>query len=402
MNSRRTSSLSTYLPTLDGWRAISVLGVVFFHSVQNGLKPHTIWAFFASRGDAGVDCFFAISGFLICGKLLAELRQSKTISLKNFYLRRCCRIFPAVWVYLAVLALFASIGWIAAQRWEFASTLLFVRNYFPLYDGRVVYGKYTAQFWSLAVEEHFYLIWPVTMLLLGPKIRRIGWAALISALCVLVWRVIDQAHGWLTPFGVDVSVKTDTHIDALMWGCLAAVAYPYIAARAKKLPFGRNLWIPVSIAVLLGVYLHNVPGGEQLKVEAKALLFPALILSTVIFPESLLGRFLELPLLRWIGRLSYSIYIWQQLTVFRTQSPDSPLRLLQIFPYNIAVIFLLAALSYYLVERPMVRLGHRLTRPKAGKETHAEGPEFEAPRVPAAFARPSSTTYSASADRFAG
>lgn len=381
MNSRSAGSVATYLPTLDGWRALSVLGVICFHSLQNGLPPGTIWAKVASRGDVGVECFFAISGFLICGKLLAELRQSQTISLRNFYLRRCFRIFPAVWVYLAALAVLTSLGWIASHGWEFASTLLFVRNYFPLYHNGVVFGTYTAQFWSLGLEEHFYLLWPITMLLLGPKISRIGWAALICALSVFVWRLIDDSHGWLIPFGTDVSVKTDTHIDALMWGCLAAIIYPHVSARLKTLPFARNLWIPILTLMTLGLFLHNIPWLEQIKPLIKAVLFPAIILCTVIFPESLLGRFLELPLLRWIGRLSYSIYIWQQLSEFRTQSPDSPLRVLQIFPYNIAVIFLFAACSYYFVERPMIRLGHRLSRPKIPVGRPPVGP------LPAAMAR---------------
>ncbi|MFZ0593813.1 MAG: acyltransferase [Bryobacteraceae bacterium] len=401
MNARGTGSLSTYVPTLDGWRAVSVLGVIYFHSLQNGLQRGTVWSFLAARGDAGVECFFAISGFLICGKLLAELRQTQSISLRNFYLRRCFRIFPAVWVYLAVLALLTSLGWIASHGWEFASTLLFVRNYFPLYHNGV-FGTYTAQFWSLGLEEHFYLLWPVTMLMLGPKISRIGWAALISALCVFAWRLIDESHGWLIPFGTDVSVKTDTHIDALMWGCLAAIAYPSISARLKTLPFARNLWVPVSLLLVLGLFVHNIPAFEQIKPLIKAILFPAMILSTVIFPESLLGRFLELPLLRWIGRLSYSIYIWQQLAEFRTQSPESPLRILQIFPYNLGVIFLLAACSYYFVERPMTRLGHRLTRPKSRTEVRGVNPQSEVPRMPAALASSPSRSVSAQADHLVG
>jgi peptidoglycan/LPS O-acetylase OafA/YrhL len=343
---------------LDGWRALSVLGVIFYHSLQNGLKPGSIWAHFAVRGNAGVDVFFAISGFLICGKLLAELRESGTISLRNFYLRRCFRIFPPVWSYLAVLAVLSSIGWIATQGWEFGSTVSFVRNYFPLYHNRI-FGTYTAQFWSLAVEEHFYLLWPVTMLMLGPKVRRIGWAALITCLCVFVWRIVDAHYGWLIPFGTDVTSKTDTRIDALLWGCLAAIIYPRVNARLKSSRFGRNLWIPVLIAALLATFLKNIPGDSLIK----AILFPAMIMSTVISPKSLLGWFLELPLLKWIGRLSYSIYVWQQLAAFRAESA-SPLRMLQVFPYNIAVIFVFAGCSYYLVERPMVRLGHLLARPE--------------------------------------
>jgi peptidoglycan/LPS O-acetylase OafA/YrhL len=201
------------------------------------------------------------------------------------------------------------------------------------------------------------------MLLLGPKMKRIGWAALFAALGVFLWRSFDQIHGWLTPFGVDVHSKTDTRLDALFWGCLAAIVYPYIHEHLKKSPIGRNLWIPVCLAVGAVVFLKNVPGGSLIK----AVVFPALILCTVISPESLIGRFLELEPLRWIGRLSYSIYIWQQLTEFRTTVPHSPIRIMQHFPHNLVAVFLLASVSYYLVERPLNRLGHKLTaRPKFG------------------------------------
>lgn len=362
MNAKASNSLSAsfgYVPTLDGWRAISVLAVIYFHCLQNGIRPESFWGRIAIRAHVGVDVFFAISGFLICGKLLRELRESGTISLKKFYLRRCFRIFPAVWAYLAVLAVLTSLGWVASNRWEFGSTVFFLRNYFPLYKG-VIFGVYTAQFWSLAVEEHFYLLWPVTLLLLGPKLRRIGWVALVAAVAVFAWRTVDQLHGWLTPFGTDVNAKTDTRIDALLWGCLVAIVYPYVAAKLKDSSLRRNLWIPVCLAVLVTIFLRNIPGGSLIK----AILFPAMIMCTVISPKSILGRFLELPVLRWIGRLSYSIYIWQQLTEFRTDIPNSPIRLLQHFPYNIPAVFLLASASYYLIERPMTRLGHRLTSPR--------------------------------------
>lgn len=370
MNAKAGKPLSPsfgYIPTLDGWRAIAVLAVLYFHCLQSGLPRGSYWARIASRGHVGVDVFFAISGFLICGRLLQELRESGTISLKNFYLRRCFRIFPAVWAYLAVLAALTALGWISAKGWEFGSTLFFVRNYFPLYHQGTIFGTYTAQFWSLAVEEHFYLLWPVTMLLLGPSLKRIGWAALFAALAVFVWRSFDNVYGWLTPFGVDVHSKTDTRLDALFWGCLVAIVYPYIHAQLKESSIGRNLWIPVCLAVAAMVLLKNIPGGSLIK----SILFPAMILCTVISPKSPLGRFLEWQPLRWIGRLSYSIYIWQQLTEFPSAVPHSPIRVLQHFPYNIAVVFLLASASYYLVERPLTRFGRRLTsRPHRDVPVH--------------------------------
>jgi len=302
-----------------------------------------------------VDVFFALSGFLICGKLLREQQQTASISLKRFYLGRSFRILPALGLYLVVLAALAAAGWVKAKNWEFASTLLFVRNYFPLFHGQAL-GTYTAQFWSLAVEEHFYLFWPLMMLLLGPQLRRIALATLVLALVVFVWRTLDAHMGWFIPFGSSVDSKTDTRIDALLWGCLGAIIYPYVQPRVRALPFCRNLWVPIAAILAVVLILKHVPGGSLIQ----AILFPALIMSTAISPDSALGRILEFRLLKWTGRLSYSIYIWQQLLVLPNDLPNSPFRALQHFPANIAFVFLAGAASYYLVEKPMIEVGRRL------------------------------------------
>jgi peptidoglycan/LPS O-acetylase OafA/YrhL len=325
--------------------------------MTNGQLPGRIWHIVAAHGYAGVDIFFALSGFLICGKLLSEQRRTNTVDLKQFYIRRSFRILPALFLYLAMLSTLAAVGWVKASRWEFESTLLYVRNYFPAFNGHVL-GQYTAHFWSLAVEEHFYLLWPLLMLLLGPKVRRIGFVALALAVAVFIWRSLDIHYGWLIPYGTSVDSKTDTRIDALVWGCLAAIVYPYIHPRVRALSFGRNIWLPIAVVLAAVLVLKSVPGGSLIK----AILFPALVMSTAISPSSVLGRILEFRLLKWTGRLSYGIYVWQQLLIFPTLSPHSPLRALQHFPANIAFVFLLAAASYYSIERPMIELGRRLGR----------------------------------------
>jgi peptidoglycan/LPS O-acetylase OafA/YrhL len=358
-----------YVPTLDGWRAIAVLGVVCFHCAKNdGMWPGSIFWKLAVRGHIGVDIFFAISGFLICGKLLQEFREKQTISLKSFYIRRCFRIFPALWFYLAILGLLTTVGWIITYRWEFGSTLLFVRNYFPLYHNSVL-GEYTAQFWSLGVEEYFYLLWAGAMLFVGPKISRIGWATLILALSVFAWRSIDSIYGWWIPFGTSMDTKTDTRIDALLWGCLAAVVYPSLQTHLKRSTLQYGLWAVIGL----------VAATVDLKFVAfslvRAILFPAMLLATAMSPASIVGRFLELPVMRWIGRISYSMYIWQQLAIFPAAGVHSPLAAIQRFPYNISVVFVLAAVSYYIVELPMIRLGRRVAK-------HAGGGQVPTTRTP--------------------
>lgn len=345
-----------YVPTLDGWRAISVLAVIYYHSLHNGLRPGT-WSYrLAIHGCLGVDMFFAISGFLICGKLLNELNQTQTISLKRFYLRRFFRIMPPLWTYLAVLAILTLAGWISVNNWEFGSSLFFVRNYLPTYRHEVL-GQYTAHFWSLAVEEHFYLLVPVAMFCFGRKLRRFAWCILLAALCVFVWRSIDVVHPWLMPFGASANEKTDTRIDALLWGCLAALVYPKIACWLKSRSW-RNVWLPLAVVLAGAVRLH-IPGITLLE----AVSFPALLMSTASFPDSVVSRILEWPLLRWIGRLSYSLYIWQQLVIFPAVVPHSPISAIQQVPLNLALLFVVASASYYFIEKPAIRLGRRLETP---------------------------------------
>jgi peptidoglycan/LPS O-acetylase OafA/YrhL len=373
MSTRTGLSTSTegfrYIPTLDGWRALSVLAVILFHSLNNGLSPDGPLARIAKHGKLGVDMFFAISGFLICGKLLTELNKTNTISLRRFYLRRFFRIIPPLWTYLAVMAALVAAGWISTQGWEFASSLLFVRNYFPTYNG-VVLGRFTAHFWSLAVEEHFYLLCPMAILFAGRRSRRFGWGVLIVALCIFVWRSIDMKYGWLIPYGGTVEQTTDTRLDALLWGCLAALVYPKVEPRLKAARW-KNLWLPLS-AVLIAATLLHVPGVTLLQ----AMLFPALLMSTAALPQSALSRILEWRFLRWLGRLSYSIYIWQQFAIFPVLVPHSPVAAIQHFPFNIIWIFVFASASYYLIEKPAIRLGRRLESPSR--------PAFGLSSVPAA------------------
>jgi peptidoglycan/LPS O-acetylase OafA/YrhL len=345
-----------YIPTLDGWRAISVLGVIFFHSLHNGLQPGSFLFRLAVHGYLGVDMFFAISGFLICGKLLNELAQTNTISLKRFYIRRFFRIVPPLALYLAVLAILTLSGWILVKSWEFESSVFFLRNYFPTFHD-VVIGQYTAHFWSLAVEEHFYLLVPMVILCMGRKPRRLAWTVLTAALCVFIWRSFGEAHQLLIPYGVDVTEKTDTRIDALLWGCLAAVVYPKAVQWLRSLGW-QNLSVVIAAALVTAICLH-APGLTLLE----AMLFPALLISTAVFPDSLLGRALEWPVMKWIGRLSYSLYIWQQLAIFPTLVPDSPMAVLQQVPLNLVVMLALASASYYFVEKPAIRMGRRLEMP---------------------------------------
>jgi peptidoglycan/LPS O-acetylase OafA/YrhL len=345
-----------YIPTLDGWRAFSVIGVILYHGRFGFFNSESILTKFSSRGGLGVDVFFAISGFLICGLLLKEHERFGGISLRRFYIRRCFRILPPYYAALAGICAVAAFGAIHVNYSDLPSCLLFYRNYKPLgMDARG--GFYTSHFWSLAVEEHFYLIWP--MLLIAVKPKRAGRVTFVLAMLVFAWRVLEghfQLLARILP-QANLMARTDTRIDALLWGCLAAIYFPTIKRHVERIRFSQ-LWLPLLVILTILQKIH--PPALTL---LYAVLLPALVLSTVIQPASVLGRVLEWQPLRWIGTLSYSIYLWQMLFLpgLTSEMASGAFGYLQRPPWNVLSILACACLSRYLLELPMTRLGHRLS-----------------------------------------
>ena len=353
-----------HIPSLDGWRGFAVIGVILFHGRYGFFNEDSELSKLSAHGFLGVDLFFAISGFLICGLLLEEFHRNGGISLRRFYLRRCLRILPPYYAALAVLCAISVFGAIRLNYSYLPSCWLFYRNYKPLgNDGQN--GFYTAHFWTLAVEEHFYLIWP--MLLIAVKPKRAGKAAFILAMAVFAWRVLVGHFQWFATvlLPANLLARTDTRMDALLWGCLAAIYFPVIQRNAERIRFSQ-LWLPI-LAILLVAEKLRIPGLILLR----AVLMPALVLSTVIQPDSLLGRVLEWQPLRWIGTISYSLYIWQELFLpeVASEKAHGAFHYLQQPPWNVLAITVCACLCRYLLELPMTRLGHRLG-------TTVPGPDF--------------------------
>ena len=350
------SRQNRYLPTLDGWRAMAVIGVILYHGRSGFFGENSLLYRICAHGILGVDVFFAISGFLICGLLLKEYEDDGDISLRRFYLRRCFRILPPYYVALAIFCAISALGIITLNNADLPSCFLFYRNYLPL--GVDEHGGfYTAHFWTLAMEEHFYLLWP--MLLLVSKPRRAGKVAVLLAMLVFCWRTVEghfQLLAGLLP-QANLLTRTDTRIDGLLWGCLAAIYFPRIQRVVGRIGFSQ-LWL-APLGLLLVIELMHAPGLTLWR----AILLPALVLSTVTQPASWLGRVLDWQPMRWIGALSYSLYIWQELFLPEIASVMARGRFsaLQRPPWNLLALLVAACLSRYLVEIPMNRIGHRLS-----------------------------------------
>jgi peptidoglycan/LPS O-acetylase OafA/YrhL len=348
-----------YLPTLDGWRAVAIGLVIADHLSLSATRrpPETMWL-----GQIGVNLFFGLSGFLITSRLLAERGDEGRVDLGAFYLRRVARILPAAFGYLLVVSLLGVAGVLPVRPLEVVAAAGFFRNYLPpalplatsalgVWD-----GFYTSHFWSLAIEEHFYLLWPPLLARLK-SVRAVGWAAAALAIAVMLWRGVALFLSVeRTGHGIALFTwRTDLRLDALLWGAVVGAAFTF--ASVQRWLTGRRgqlTWVLAVAAYLLVLYLYRA----RPTVWGSALV-PIMIAGTVARPDGLVGRGLELSAVRWVGRLSYSLYLWQQLWTPFAGVPRT-LGRVQLWPMNLAAILLAAAASYYLVERPCIRVGARL------------------------------------------
>ena len=355
------AAATRYIPTLDGWRAIAVLLVLFSHAGHAYARqlPNESWLDHIGTGTQGVNIFFGLSGLLITSRLLEEWAQHGSISLGRFYIRRAFRILPPALLVLAVIALLGAIGRLPVVPRELVAAALFFRNYLPALLTPDFAGFFTAHYWSLAVEEHFYLVWPALLLVCGS--RRGLWAAIAIAIGIAAWRRVELLHMIATLHTVDplYFVRTDLRIDSIMWGAALALLLARPGARRR---IEANLTPLVCLAVA-ALYLLVVRGFDGRPTIWEALLVPLLIATTMLRPGSVVGRLLETSPMRWLGRLSYSLYLWELFFVFR--GVPQTLGVLQTFPLNLVLTFACATASYYFVERPLIRVGHRLT-PRAG------------------------------------
>jgi peptidoglycan/LPS O-acetylase OafA/YrhL len=338
------------IPGLDGLRAISIAIVLWAHSMGTlhmpAIRPIKVF------GDLGVRTFFVISGFLITTLLRAEYEKTGRISLRDFYLRRIYRIFPAFYVYLAAILVLAAIGWISVPREDVIYAATYTMNFHPQR------AWWLGHLWSLAVEEQFYLLWPLVLAVLRPQRAlwfAIGGIVAAPALRVLAWVV------W-----PDIRPLTDQAFpfvfDALATGCVLALARERLESSPLYVTWldSPTFWaLPLACIVALAVERagFNLAFGVTLGNLGIAMA----IHRCVRHPTKLVGRVLEARPLVYVGALSYSLYLWQQ--PFVNRHGDS---IVNSFPIHLACAFGMAMLSYYLVEQPVLALrGRRAARKRA-------------------------------------
>lgn len=331
-----------YRPDIDGLRAVAVLAVVFYHY---GIGP-------LAGGFVGVDIFFVISGFLITGIVQKEIEQGR-FTFAGFYQRRVRRLFPALFVVLLATLLaglvillptdLALLGRTMVATVLFASNLFFWRNS-GYFDGSSDNNP-LLHTWSLAVEEQFYIVFPVFLLLVHRYIRGLRtlvlWLGTVGSFLLCVWMQHDRpdATFYLSPF----------RAWELSLGALLAVG---------ALPLASRRWqrecLAALGAVLIGYAVLFIQPNEQFPGWRAALpvLGAAMIIQAGIAGDSLVKRMLSTGPMVFVGLISYSLYLWHwPLQVF-ANFLDQFHGLGQMRWLLFVLAMLLASASYYLVEKP--------------------------------------------------
>jgi peptidoglycan/LPS O-acetylase OafA/YrhL len=336
------------IPSLDGLRAISIGLVVFRHLCGTGhFLPERVGSF-VEIGDLGVRVFFVISGFLITTLLLDELDASGRVHLGKFYLRRTFRIFPPYYAFLLAVLATSAAGWLALNPGDLMHAVTYTSNY---HGERSWHVGHT---WSLSVEEQFYLLWPAVLLLAG---RRGALAA--AAGLFMASPFIRLGLWWWGGPEIGIGHRFETVADAIAIGCVLAGS----AAWLRRQPLysrllDSRLFALVPVVVLAASLLHDRPRLSFLfGFSIMNLGIAACLHWCVIHHEGRIGRVLNSGPLVYVGVLSYSIYLWQQVFLIRESAAT-----LNQFPVNLLGVIAASVVSFYAIERPWLALRRRLER----------------------------------------
>jgi peptidoglycan/LPS O-acetylase OafA/YrhL len=351
-----------YLPGLDGLRGIAILTVLAFH-VGAFARMTTL-----RGGFLGVQIFFVISGFLITALLVEEHDRNGAISLRFFYARRALRLFPALFAAVGVAVVYASVApgsQLHPTAKEALASILYWDNWFHALDvGNATILLHT---WSLSIEEQFYLVWPVVLVL------TLGLAAVRSRLWVIP--LAAAAASALARAIVDLSAThvvnrlyfgTDTRADGLLIGCMLALLW------ARGLPSGAGrllawLSLPAAAGLAVLMWFEAVPDRSLyvFGLLACSLASAVLIANVVTGHPRIVVRSLSHPTLVFVGKISYGLYLWHYVVFWIVRDHTAGWSSSTRVPLELSLAFGVALASYFLLELPIVRKKARFTPQRA-------------------------------------
>lgn len=348
-----------YISGLDGLRAVSVIAVILYHLHVSGMVG----------GYLGVTVFFVLSGYLITDLLINEYEKYGTIDLKNFWIRRFRRLIPALFIMLILIGFWITLfqrSFLTGLRSEILAAACYVSNWFYVVQDHSYFTKFSPpsplqHLWSLAVEEQFYIIWPLILIISFYFVRQKGkfalWilgGAFLSAIVMAILFTPNEDPS-------RVYYGTDTRVFSLLIGAALALVWSSKKLKANVTDEAKQLLNGVGavsffLLLLMFVFMHEEGpflyyGGMFL-----ASIVSAILIATIVHPASRIGDVLSFKPLLWIGVRSYGIYIWHFPIVVLLgagiDGVDVPLWKSFLI---IALTFLLAELSWRFVEDPVRR-----------------------------------------------
>jgi peptidoglycan/LPS O-acetylase OafA/YrhL/lysophospholipase L1-like esterase len=344
---------------LDGLRAVAIVAVIVYH-----LNP--TWA---GGGYLGVDLFFVLSGFLITSLLVGEWQTSGRMGFRSFWARRARRLLPAVVVLLLVLIAYASLGGPGLDRSvlrpDALATLFYSANWHQIFAHQSYFAQFAApsplrHTWSLAIEEQFYLVWPLALmglLVLGRGSRRIGLVVigLLIAGSALLMALLYHP-------GVDPSrvyYGTDSRAFELLVGAaLAFIRYHPRQRNRRSSPSWLHAAAIVSMGLLIYAFVaaDGPPGWMYQGGLLAGTVLAAVVIASVSHPQSgPLGAVLSIGPLRWIGLVSYGLYLWHWPVLVLMTKATTGLSGFPLTAAQVTVTVGIATVSYYAIERPIRR-----------------------------------------------
>jgi peptidoglycan/LPS O-acetylase OafA/YrhL len=344
-----------HIPSLDGLRAISFMIVFVAHAGVHGVP-----------GGFGVTVFFFLSGFLITTLMRMEREATGTVNLPHFYLRRVLRILPPFYLVLAFAIVLTLLDLLPGQLEApplLAQSLHFF-NYWYIWQGGDGAPAGTVPYWSLAVEEHFYLLFPMLYLAAGRRLARPAQAKVFWGLCaaICVWRCI-----LVFVIGVPEDrtyMASDTRFDSIFFGCALAIgANPMLDPPRVAEKWWKWAIVPAALALLIFTFAYRAPWfRETIRYSLQGIALTPVFISAIRYPGWLPYRVLNLRPVAFVGVLSYVLYLVHQVVLFSLGYRLSTVHGLVRALAGLAISLVLATLVHYFVEKPAQSLRKRLTR----------------------------------------
>jgi peptidoglycan/LPS O-acetylase OafA/YrhL len=339
-----------HMAELDGFRGIAVLFVIIGRYWEFRAPSAQLRFLAQHTAQLGVLLFFVLSGFLITGLLYRERSQTGSISFKRFYIRRALRLLPPIVLFLSAVLVLVRVGLVVdVTKTEFAIALLYLRNIFG-------HSLTLGHFWSLALEEQFYLLWPITFLLLPIKQA----AKFVAYVCVafMAWRGVAIALALFSYEHGVYYVRPYFRFDSILIGAFVVLLISSSKSGfAKMQRFVRSTSGTLFFVAACAWYALGERWSRELHITVAEIIVACLILHVALDSAGLMSRLFRTSFLGYVGKISYSLYLWQELFIPVDGPSWGAARKL---PWAFVIPVAISVLSYHLMEKPILRIKDRV------------------------------------------